>query len=133
MGTRAHLFVRFLGSVVVATLPSCSVFEPPPVRPEGGAGAGGVDSSVDMGGLGDVTPSPDVNRDVVDSSVNSDGARDGAGDVSADVGDVILADVDSGRDGSGPTGPWWPYTNDHGCMSAGVPARTDRPAASDPG
>jgi hypothetical protein len=42
-------------------------------------------------------------------------------------------DVDAGGRDGGPTGPWWPYTNQHGCASAGVPARIDRPAFSDPG
>ena len=38
----------------------------------------------------------------------------------------------SGSD-AGVTGPWWPYTNEHGCLSTGVPSKDDVPTCEDPG
>lgn len=108
------------------------MFEPPPTRTDGGAGAGGADARSDVGASGDVAMSSDARGDADGSSALDDGSRDSSQDSSADVVDDTLIDA-GGRDGTGPTGPWWPYTNAHGCASAGVPARSDRPAASDVG
>ncbi|MET0592815.1 MAG: hypothetical protein ABW133_08960 [Polyangiaceae bacterium] len=152
MGTRPHLWAAVLRNVVVVALPlaGCSVFEPPPMRQDGGGGAGagdtgapseaGPDASIDRSDV-DVSSDRTVNADTDSSAPEDSPGRD------ADARDETVADAnaadsadapevdtgtDTGRDG-GPTGPWWPYTNTHGCTSAGVPVRTDRPAASDTG
>ena len=146
MGTRACLLAAVLGNVVAALpLASCSVFEPPPIRVDGGGGGSATDTGVvdsgsdigsdaDVGVMDDVSIGADADGNVPSDVVSRDvGPRDdGVGEI--DVADAPANDVglDSGRDG-GPTGPWWPYTNQHGCASAGLPARSDRPAASDPG
>jgi hypothetical protein len=130
---------------VTLPLASCSVFEPPPVRNDGGGGASVVDTGTpdigtDVTSEGDVSVPDDVSLADADGSSPSDGARDivtrDDGVPGIDVTDATLGDggLDTGgRGDGGPTGPWWPYTNTHGCMSAGVPVRTDRPEASDPG
>jgi hypothetical protein len=74
---------------------------------EGGS-SGGVDSSVD-GNSGD---GPRI-----------DARMDGAIDSGDDSGNVGVPD--------GSTAPWWPYTTEAGCMSAGMPTQADRPATSD--
>jgi hypothetical protein len=104
------------------------VFEPPPIRSDGGAGAGGADARSDIGADGPIS-----NDGPGDGSSAGDGSPDSSSDTAAD-GDVVDDSlIDSGARDGGPTGPWWPYINDHGCASAGVPARSDRPAASDVG
>jgi hypothetical protein len=118
------------------------VFEPPPLRADGGAGAGGIDTGVvesgtDVGSGGDIIVSEDARMGVDADGFSNDVSRDvntrDDGIPEMDVIDVTGDVLDSGPRDAGPTGPWWPYTNAHGCASAGVPARTDRPLASDPG
>jgi hypothetical protein len=146
MGIKASFLAVTSRSIVVGavSLASCSVFEPPPIPDEGGAGAGGADtgaaeSGSDVGAELDVGVMDDASHRVdADGSATEDATRDAAKDerdaIAEDVADAAVdTPVDSrGRD-AGPTGPWWPYTNAHGCASAGVPARSDRPAESDPG
>jgi hypothetical protein len=82
----------------------------------------GVEAGIESGPMTDMRAGDDGRPPAVDAA--------DAPDVSSGDG---AFDVDSGRFDGGPTGPWWPYTNSHGCASAGVPTNTDRPAASDPG
>jgi hypothetical protein len=146
MGTRARLLTVISRTAVLAALPlaSCSVFEPPPPNSsrDGGAGASGA-GGADVGVGSDSSPRDDVGVDasieggpLSDMRAGDDGrppALDGADATDMSPGDGGF-DVDSGgRGDAGPTGPWWPYTNEHGCASAGVPVRNDRPGASDPG
>jgi hypothetical protein len=55
----------------------------------------------------------------------------GSGGSGGDSVDSGGASQDSG--GSGSTEPWWPYTNEHMCQSAGVPTSNDRPTTEDAG
>ncbi len=147
MGTSA-LSAKISRGVVVAALPlaSCSVFEPPP--PVDNSRDGSVDAPLIDGRIPDVSTEVDSTsrEDVLAEAATDvvgpdrfggDGSVDGI--ISADATDVVSGeggggDADSGgKSDGGPTGPWWPYTNSHGCASAGVPARTDRPVVSDPG
>ena len=147
MGTRARLLAVNLRSLVVAVLPlaSCSVFEPPPPVQQvqdGGPDTSGLDGSGADSSVGsDSSLREDVSTDVDGSMVSDVRAGDDGRPPALDATDATDAiaeeggfDSDSGgRGDGGPLGPWWPYTNQHGCASAGVPARADRPAASDPG
>jgi hypothetical protein len=38
-----------------------------------------------------------------------------------------------GSAGAPQSGPWWPYVNERGCQSAGVPSPDDAPTSDDPG
>jgi hypothetical protein len=111
---------------------------------DGGGGAGGIDtgisidSSWDASSEGDSSVTEDVSVGPDADASTSDVPRDlnvrDEGSPGVDVIDVGSPDVgDSGGRDGGPLGPWWPYTNQHGCASAGIPTRNDRPAASDPG
>ena len=144
MGTRPRLLAAILRNVVVAALAlaGCSVFEPPPFR-DGGGGAGGFDTGAGDSSAGASPTDGNTLEDVsmpgdADATSPNDGARDIStrddGNAGLDASDASGGDaVDSGGRDGGPLGPWWPYTNAHGCASAGVPERSDRPAASDPG
>jgi hypothetical protein len=142
MGTRPRLLTVILRSVLVALpLASCSVFEPPPLQPprDGGVDASGADvSGADIGVGTDSSPRDDVSvgADGDGSSISDVRGRD---DGSPGLDAIDVADINPGEGGdsggrdAGPLGPWWPYTNERGCASAGLPARGDRPAESDPG
>ena len=100
----------------------------------------GLDVSPDVSIGGDTGPrdgvvGPDIDGSMVsDVRAGDDGSSPG---IDADVLDATSGeggfDADSGGRDGGPLGPWWPYTNERGCASQGVPVRNDRPVVSDPG
>jgi hypothetical protein len=104
---------------------ACNVFQPPPdLDADTPGGDARVPDVMTMGETGGSSSGVDATVDVMP-------------DTGADVAKESATAIDAGMDGpqfggDGSTQPWWPYTNSHGCMSAGVPLKSDRPSRSDP-
>jgi hypothetical protein len=103
---------------------ACNVFQPPPLV-DSGSGENPItseDGSLREGGSsGSIDATTDVPKTMPEAGIDgTTGGDAGGGDGGSPTND-------------GSTQPWWPYTNNHGCMSAGVPLASDRPAVSDPG
>src|SRR5689334_17116558 len=105
MGTSPRLLPAILRSIVVSAIPlaSCSVFEPPPLRGDGGGDAGATDtglvesgSDVSSGGNADVTDDKGIGPDADGNGANDTSSRDvGSGNDSTgemDVADVTVVD-----------------------------------------
>jgi len=104
-------------AVVATATAACGGLKDGSTLPEGGADLDAHPSS----GLDATTAAEEG------ASGNADGggaesARDAPGESS----------IDAAAPGDGST-PWWTSTNSHGCLTAGLPKESDRPAASDPG
>jgi hypothetical protein len=123
--------VRVVASALLG-LAACTVFEIPAggfldERPDSSAGTAGASGT--SGGR--------AGTDGVGGTQGTEGSRGSGGVAGSGGGDA--AGGSSGSSGSsgsndgGSTEPWWPYTNEHGCQSAGVPSAADRPAVEDPG
>jgi hypothetical protein len=130
--TRSLVIIRGVASVLLA-LAACSVFEIPADgfidervgRPDGSLGTGGSGGDAGTGG----------------NSGGSDGSGGAQGSAGNQGSGGVVGSGGSGASGGssgtstdgGSTAPWWPYTNEHMCQSAGVPAAADRPMTEDPG
>jgi hypothetical protein len=116
-------------ALAVLGLAACSMFEIPAggfldERPDSSAGSAGASGT--SGGRGGNDGS---------GGTQGTAGNQGSGGAAGSGGGAATGG-NSGSSGSsdgGSSEPWWPYTNEHSCQSAGVPSPADRPAADDPG
>src|SRR5690349_11976259 len=101
MGTSPRLLPAVLRSVVVSalSLASCSVFEPPPIRVDGGGDAGATDtglvesgSDASSGGNVDAIDETGITPDADGNVANDTSSRD-VGSSNDSTGEMDVADV----------------------------------------
>jgi hypothetical protein len=130
--TRSLVIIRGVASALLA-LAACSVFEIPAdgfidervALPDGSVGTGGSGGDAGTGG----------NSGGSDGSGGAQGSagNQGSGGGVGSGGSAASGGSSGSSSDGGSTEPWWPYTNEHMCQSAGVPSAMDRPMDEDPG
>jgi hypothetical protein len=120
MRTRTWTLIGTCGASLLFSLAgaACNVFgDIPPSQDSGDPG------SMSEGGPADGSSEAGDATIGADGGPAADGARgDSAPDSYADSSPMV---------GDGSTAPWWPYTTEAGCLSAGLPKPSDRPAVAD--